>query len=74
VYKTKILCQIINKIEQNSLQLQADYVLNAIRMDECTIFCTCTLQYMNESILKAVHTLKLHDHLFIIQILNSSAV
>lgn len=38
VYKTKV-CQIINKIEENSLQEQ-DYVYNTVRMDKCTIFCT----------------------------------
>lgn len=36
-------CQLINKTEEKSLQEQGDYVLNAIRMDKCTIFCTCTL-------------------------------
>lgn len=62
IYKTKVLCQIINKIEQNSLQSQGDYVLNALRMDKHTIFCTCTPWYMNENTFKAVHALKFNGN------------
>lgn len=61
MYKTKVLCQIINKIEQYSLQSQGDYVLNALRMDKCTILCTCTPWYVNENTFKAVCALKFHD-------------